>query len=165
MRHEIAPFPLLCRSEICLSSSDKKNEGLEDPSTGWAPNQYRLTCPCNVFHRKVQDSWVWVSDTLRWWTVAETWFQDIICIFYKKKTSENERFFFRTKLYKGHWQILQRVVIALTQSEMMLSLLDAILPHINLNIMTFLPSHLGNQGCFIAFPAIEAVWGSQTEQP
>lgn len=34
VRHEIAPFPLLCRSEICLSSSDKKNEGLEEASTG-----------------------------------------------------------------------------------------------------------------------------------
>jgi len=31
--------------------------------------------------------------------------------------------------------------------------------------MTFLPSHLGNQGCFIAFPAMGDVWGSQTEQP
>ncbi len=52
----------------------------------------------------------------------------------------------------------------MTQSEIIPNLLDAIPQHININIMTFLPSRLGNQGCFIAVPAMGVVRGSQTEQ-
>ncbi len=52
----------------------------------------------------------------------------------------------------------------MTQSEIIPNLLDAIPQHININIMTFLPSRLGNQGCFIAVPALGVVRGSQTEQ-
>lgn len=38
------------------------------------------------------------------------------------------------------------------------SLLYKSLPPIHLNIVEFLPSHLGNQGCFIAFSAMRVVW-------